>query len=73
MAHSTSEDEGAGNTMQLEGKAINATAQAKGSQDSLDVVKKAEKKEVDDEKPDLGTFWGLLILGLAYVHHSTSG
>ena len=24
-------------------------------------------------KPDLGTFWGLLILGLAYVHHSTSG
>lgn len=26
-----------------------------------------------DEKPDLGTFWGLLVLGLAYVHHSTTG
>ena len=24
-------------------------------------------------RPDLGTFWGLLILGLAYVHHSTTG
>ena len=22
---------------------------------------------------DLGTFWGLLVLGLAYVHHSTTG
>lgn len=27
----------------------------------------------DAETPDLGTFWGLLILGLAYVHHSTTG
>jgi hypothetical protein len=23
--------------------------------------------------PDIGTFWGLLVLGLAYVHHSTTG
>ena len=27
----------------------------------------------DPEQPDLGTFWGLLVLGLAYVHHSTTG
>jgi hypothetical protein len=22
---------------------------------------------------DVGTFWGLLVLSLAYVHHSTTG
>ena len=27
----------------------------------------------DAETPDIGTLWGLLILGLAYVHHSTTG
>ena len=25
------------------------------------------------EVPDLGTMWGLLVLGVAYVHHSTTG
>jgi hypothetical protein len=24
-------------------------------------------------RPDIGTLWGLLVLGLAYVHHSTTG
>ncbi len=24
-------------------------------------------------QPDIGTLWGLLVLGLAYVHHSTTG
>ena len=24
-------------------------------------------------KPDIGTFWGLLVLGLCYLHHSTTG
>ncbi len=43
---------------------------------ALEVVKKAQSAETgdqQDESPDLGTFWGLLVLGLAYVHHSTSG
>lgn len=33
----------------------------------------ASSSDAEDEKPDLGTFWGLLVLGLAYVHHSTTG
>ena len=28
---------------------------------------------VPREVPDLGTMWGLLVLGVAYVHHSTTG
>ena len=60
------------------GEASSATAVAKPQENgaALDVIKKAgkpEKKDPGDEKPDLGTFWGLLVLGLAYVHHSTSG
>ena len=53
-----------------------AVAQPKENGAALDLVKKAEtpdKKNQPDEKPDLGTLWGLLVLGLAYVHHSTSG
>ena len=53
-----------------------AAAQPKENGAALEVVKKAEKsdkREQADEKPDLGTLWGLLVLGLAYVHHSTSG
>lgn len=34
---------------------------------------RAQPPAEEEGKPDLGTFWGLLILGLAYVHHSTSG
>jgi len=41
----------------------------------LELAKPLPAEGADDPegKPDLGTFWGLLILGLAYVHHSTSG
>lgn len=36
-------------------------------------IKPITKALKDAETPDIGTFWGLLILGLAYVHHSTTG
>ena len=31
------------------------------------------KKAAKIKAPDIGTLWGLLILGVAYVHHSTTG
>ncbi len=31
------------------------------------------KKAAKTKAPDIGTLWGLLILGVAYVHHSTTG
>lgn len=31
------------------------------------------KKTMKLKAPDIGTLWGLLILGIAYVHHSTTG
>lgn len=30
-------------------------------------------KAAKARRPDIGTLWGLLVLGLAYVHHSTTG
>ena len=53
-------------------KPIPAGEQA-GQNGALAVLKDGKKKDEPEEGPDLGTFWGLLILGLAYVHHSTSG
>lgn len=32
-----------------------------------------EKQPGGAEQPNLGTFWALLVLGLAYLHHSTTG
>lgn len=32
-----------------------------------------EKQPGGTEQPNLGTFWALLVLGLAYLHHSTTG
>lgn len=32
-----------------------------------------QQRQPSNRVPDAGTFWGLLILSLAYLHHSTSG
>ena len=49
---------------------IYTNAEDKGPSELLTAPGKPAEAE---GKPDLGTFWGLLILGLAYVHHSTTG
>lgn len=51
-----------------------ATAQALAGQAQSDGSGGGSSSKVAKaRRPDIGTLWGLLVLGLAYVHHSTTG
>jgi hypothetical protein len=51
-----------------------ATAQALAGQAQSDSSGGGGSGKVTKaRRPDIGTLWGLLVLGLAYVHHSTTG
>ena len=76
--HTPGEDANPGRAQQMKAdERARVALQTRVGQSSLDSIQTAEKKDGAQEdtsgSPDLGTFWGLLILGLAYVHHSTSG